>query len=349
MNDKFEVLKGSFENLDKVPVKAGQLIFTTDKGRVFLDVDDSNRKEVVGNINVIKLDGANANSVEINGTIYKSLTEALENSKAGDTVKLIGDCGDPISLSNQDIILDLNACDIKNNDATPLAIAADASLTIQGKGTIECNANGKASIENNGNCSINNGNVVRSLDGYYTVVNHGNMTISNAIVSSATNSSSMIENGYQNFSSSNERTGYVEGINQEQPTLTVTGGTYISDFYIIKNDDNGKVTIEDGTFLGSLYNVGAEMTINGGYFKVTDGSFNIGVQKYDESMNAGATYINGGTFEVNSDSNIKVKGKAGAIVIKGGKFNQPVPNEYLAAGYKQEQNDGYYEIKKEGE
>lgn len=66
-------------------------------------------------------------------------------------------------------------------------------------------------------------------------------------------------------------------------------------------------------------------------------------------MNAGTTYINGGTFEVNSDSNIKVKGQAGIIVIKGGKFNQPIPNEYLAAGYKQEQIDGYYEVKKEGE
>ena len=42
------VLKGSFANLDSIPIKEGQLIFTTDEGNrlIFLDTDDSTRVQI---------------------------------------------------------------------------------------------------------------------------------------------------------------------------------------------------------------------------------------------------------------------------------------------------------------
>ena len=43
-----EILKGSFANLDTIPIKEGQLIFTTDEGNrsIFLDTDDSTRVQI---------------------------------------------------------------------------------------------------------------------------------------------------------------------------------------------------------------------------------------------------------------------------------------------------------------
>ena len=42
------VLKGSFANLDSIPIKEGQLIFTTDEGNrlIFLDTDNSTRVQI---------------------------------------------------------------------------------------------------------------------------------------------------------------------------------------------------------------------------------------------------------------------------------------------------------------
>ena len=42
------VLKGSFANLDSIPIKDGQLIFTTDEGNrlIFLDTDNSTRVQI---------------------------------------------------------------------------------------------------------------------------------------------------------------------------------------------------------------------------------------------------------------------------------------------------------------
>lgn len=42
------VLKGSFANLDSIPIKEGQLIFTTDEDNrlIFLDTDDSTRVQI---------------------------------------------------------------------------------------------------------------------------------------------------------------------------------------------------------------------------------------------------------------------------------------------------------------
>lgn len=42
------VLKGFFANLDSIPIKEGQLIFTTDEGNrlIFLDTDNSTRVQI---------------------------------------------------------------------------------------------------------------------------------------------------------------------------------------------------------------------------------------------------------------------------------------------------------------
>ena len=61
-----EILKGSFANLDTIPIKEGQLIFTTDEGNrsIFLDTDDSTRVQItspaIEDTDIIILDAGSA-------------------------------------------------------------------------------------------------------------------------------------------------------------------------------------------------------------------------------------------------------------------------------------------------
>ena len=60
------VLEGSFANLNNIPIKEGQLIFTTDEDNrlIFLDTDDSTRVQItspaIENTDTIILDAGGA-------------------------------------------------------------------------------------------------------------------------------------------------------------------------------------------------------------------------------------------------------------------------------------------------
>ena len=60
------VLKGSFANLNNIPIKEGQLIFTTDEDNrlIFLDTDDSTRVQItspaIEDTDIIILDAGGA-------------------------------------------------------------------------------------------------------------------------------------------------------------------------------------------------------------------------------------------------------------------------------------------------
>ena len=123
----------------------------------------------------------------------------------------------------------------------------------------------------------------------------------------------------------------------------------ISKFYIIKNDDNSKAILNNGNFFGTILHNGFELTINDGVFSIDDGSYNLRVRKLNDNMNKAITYINGGTFDSNGESNFKIDDETAQIIIKGGKFNHQVPEKYLLDGYVQKYKDGYYIISKEGE
>lgn len=350
---ELEFFKGSYENLKNVPIKEGQVLFTTgDKKRILLDIDDNTRAEINSSLDVIKILGEAGTKVEVDGVSYDSIEDALENAPAGSTIKLDSNYSEPITLTaGKEIVLDLNNNDIKNDEATPIAIAANAALTIKGKGTIECNKHGKAPLANNGGTLIlDDGCVIRSIDekgnGYYTLFNHGITTINGGIVSCPGNYSSLIENGYRNYNSTNPELGHVEGVNAAEPTLVINGGTIINDYVTIKTDDGGVTTINGGDIRGYMYHIGKKLTITGGDFSTSNGDVNLQVVKDNDDLNAGTCSISGGTFETSGEVNIAAKGDP-AIEITGGRFNKPVPANFIKAGYKQTLENGYYTISKE--
>lgn len=300
-------------------------------------------------LDVIKIygDTSGDTSMEVDGQKYNTASEAITAVSDGGTVKMSGGlaAGEIINVDKK-FTLDMNSVVIVDNTTTPINVAINGDLTLTGNGSVECNKNGNPAVNNNGTMTIENGTYTRTVDvknnTYYTMVNHGVMTIKDGVFQAPRVVSSMIENGYQDYAKQ-----YVAGQNAEYPTLTINGGTYINAFYVVKNDDNGKLYINDGKFLGTIFNNGYEMIITGGTFKITDGTYNIGMRKLNDSMNAGLTVIEGGTFDSNGDVNMKVNaGDEPQVIIRGGKFSSIVPDKYIAEGYEQNLVNGYYEVTK---
>ena len=348
-----EFFKGPYDNLNKVPIKEGQLLFTTDsKKRIFLDTDDKTRAEISSSLEVIKILGETGTKVEVDGISYDNFEDAIENAPAGATISLDNNYSEPILLpSGKEITLNLNNNDIKNDEATPIAISANAALTITGNGTIECNKHGKAPVQNiGGTLTLNNGCIIRSIDekgnGYYTLFNHGITTINGGIISCPGNYSSLIENGYYDYNSTDPNKGHVEGVNAAEPTLVINGGTIINDYTTIKTDDGAVTVINGGNIQGYAHHVGKKLTITGGIFSTSNGDENLKVVKLNDSLNVADCYISGGTFKTSGNNNITTQGNP-KIEITGGKFNRQVPAKFIKAGYKQTLVNGYYIVSKE--
>lgn len=299
-------------------------------------------------LDVIKVygDTASDTSMEVNGQKYNTASEAIAAVSDGGTIKLSGGLGaDEVINADKKFTLDMNNAVIVDNEKTPVNVDVNGALTLTGNGSVECNKNGKPAINNNGNLTIENGSYTRSVDekgnSYYTIVNHGNTVINNGIFQAPRIVSSMISNGYWDYAQD-----YKAGEMAEYPELIINDGTFINAFYVIKNDDNGKLYINGGNFYGTIFNNGYEMVVKGGNFKVTDGTYNIGMRKLNDVMNSGKLLIEGGTFYSNGEVNFKHNGggEEPEVVIKGGKFSAVVPEKYIAAGYEQKYIDGYYVV-----
>ena len=304
-------------------------------------------------LDVIKVysDSIDDTSMSIDGIKYDTAAEAINAVPDGGTIKMAGGLGaDEIINVEKKLTLDMNSAVIVDNNKCPIEIGISGELTLSGNGSVECNKNIEPAINNCGKMIIENGSYTRTVDEkndtFYTILNHGETTINGGVFQAPGNVSSMIENGYYDYNSTDPKHGHVAGKNAEICTLTINDGTFINAFYVVKNDDNGIVNINDGKFYGTIFHNGIEMTINDGYFEVSDGTYNIGLRKLNDNMNAGKTTINGGTYISNGTSNFKINDGEPEVIIKGGKFNKEVPAGFIAEGYKQSLVDGYYVVTK---
>lgn len=314
-----------------------------------------NKYALKTDLDVIKIYGdsvAEDTSMSVDGVKYDTASEAINAVPDGGTVKMSGGLGESEVINvDKKLTLDMNSAVIVDNEKTPVTVGVNGDLTLSGDGSIECNKNGKPAISNNGKLTIENGNITRTVDEkgntYYTMVNHGSVTINGGIFQAPREVSSMIENGYWDYNSGNEDSGYIAGVNAQYPELIVNGGTFINNFYTIKNDDAAKLTINDGMFYGTILHNGIEMIINGGHFTTIDGFYPLSIRNLSDDLNPAKTVINGGIFDGNCKTIIKNSGeKELDIQVKGGKFILPVEEQYIAEGYEQKLVNGYYEVTK---
>ncbi len=216
-------------------------------------------------------------------TTTETLQSQIDKIQETGTVTLDKDYNEDITISaGKNITINLNGKKLTNNAGDTITVALGANLTIEGEGTVDNISHGKAALSNNGSVILNGGTYIRSKENgisaennggnsFYAVLNHGTMTINQgATVEQNGHYSSLLENGYQNYASGNQRTGYVSGVNKENPTLNINGGLFTGGLNTVKNDDNGIITIKGGTFTN--YTQAAFMnhhvaTIEGGTFE----------------------------------------------------------------------------------
>ena len=280
-------------------------------------------------------------------SFYRTINEAVDALKISDTITLLKDTVEDVTVpSGKNITLDLNGKKLTNVASDTITVENNAKLTITGDGTVDNVTHAMAAISNNGECTLNGGTFTRSKENgitadnnggnsFYTILNHGSMNINDGVnVKQNGHYSSLLENGYQSVNSGNQRTGYVENINVQNPTLTVKGGVFDGGLNTIKNDDNGIANIENGTlknYTQSAFQNHHIATIKGGIF---DGAnvyavLNCGVSNCSvNNSDKHETTIIDGYF------NGKISETVGTITISGGYFTSD-PTEYLATSTNQ--------------
>lgn len=278
-------------------------------------------------------------TLESTGTVgtAEELTNALETAANNEetTITLSGNIeGDFTVAENKNIVLDLNGYKITNKSGH--TITNNGTLTIkdssEGKtGIIDNVSHEKAAIQNEPNATIvlDGGTYTRSQENgqnssdsgsnsYYNIVNHGEMTINDGTtVEQDGHFSSLIENGWYDGSQNKDK---------ESSVMTINGGTFSGGLNTIKNDDYGKLTINDGEFTNVSQAVFLNWNVaevNGGTFAVEENAQSVILNGFlNGTMDQGQLTIHNGTFTANeSGAFIKTMGGSettGEIEINGG-------------------------------
>ena len=296
----------------------------------------------------------------------ETLQSKIDASASGTTIDLDKDYAESITIANnKTITLNLNGHKITNtNGQNTITVASGATLNVidtdrQLKGSVDNTSHGKAALYNNGTTVISAGKWMRSQEvgtttssngnSYYTILNHGDLTINSGSYANKGTFSSMIANGYYAYTAQtpNEFQNYVEGTGQSAPTLTINAGTFTGGLNTIKNDDNGTTIINGGTFTNTAqdcvqnHNI---TTINGGIFKGMASNGAVYNHGCDATYDKGELTITGGVFEGNTYALANVSSANTAKVeITGGRFSHSVSN-FLSSPYEEADFGGKYAI-----
>ena len=269
---------------------------------------------------------------------YPTLTAAINEANTGDTVKLVNNVTENVTIpAAKTITLDLNGMTLTNVDDH--TILNNGNLTIMGTGRVDNISHAKGALYNKGTVVINGGTFDRSRENgmnkgesgqnsWYTIKNVGTMTINDgATVQTAGNNaalgkfSSLVSNGYFNANDYSTNKGL------DQPILTIDGGTFRGGLNTIKNDDRAKLTINGGTF-SNYYQAVVQnhniAEITGGTFTAasdanteTYGIYNCGC---GAGIDLGTLTVSGGTFTGATYAVAEVSSQNAIVNISGGQF-----------------------------
>lgn len=301
-----------------------------------------------------------AGAIVIDDKIYETIADAIENN---DTVTVTVPASKAESFSipeGKTVTLDMGGNTLSNVDGSD-TIVNNGTLIINGEGTIDNTSNDKAAITNNGTLTILKGTITRSTDAgtadgdggnsYYTILNHGTMTIgaeegndADVVISNNGAFSSLISNGWYDS----------EGKTPEADScyMTINCGTFTGGKYCFKNDELGNATINGGVYSGAA-NVSVlnwhNMTINNGVFTAAAAKANVANGTYGQGV--GHLVITGGEFNATNVPNLTmINGYASSdIAVSGGVFTSKTGlSNYLVDGYRidSEINPGKFTVVK---
>lgn len=294
---------------------------------------------------------ADGNSVKA----YDSLAEAIAAAEAGQTVRLLTNATENVTIAdNKNLTLDLNGHTINGGTGTAVA-------TIKNCGTVTITDSSAAKT----------GTIKRDDQGvkdeksYYVIRNIGTMTIEQAIV---TNNS-----GYAKPNPSGSMVGsslICNGDDDLGGTLNISGGTFEQqNFLVIKNGALGTLNVTGGTFTSkhSAIQNWFKANITGGEIKgqLWTDSWKVDESVGETTIGGNATFtgeivmdiygnvpptleITGGKLDVTNWRVTPAAAKAGAKpAVSGGTFSSAIPYEYCAEGYIPVKNgENSYGVKK---
>lgn len=288
----------------------------------------------------------------IGNTYYPTLAEAAAAATSGDTIKLLANVTENITIpSGKTMTLDLNGktltgvtdADVAHNNSAEYK----AVITNKGTLTVVDTASGgaitdaspyfkKATIYNTQSSTLNllGGTVSKGTSGaYYVLLNHGTATINGATVQSADTETSAILNGYSTSAWETIPT----DSNTKIATMTISSGTVTGGRYAVKNGEAyARLNITGGTFSKGASDAAAiinysncEATISGGTFAADGAKDVISCKARTNANGAGTTglSVTGGSF---SGSISVADGQK--LSVSGGYFTSD-PSAYVADGY----------------
>lgn len=256
---------------------------------------------------------------------YITLEAAIAAAASGDTVKLLKDVTEDVTIS-KGITLDLGGKTLTNTNAGKATISVDNGVTATAK-----------------NGSVVGGTSFYNIQVGKAVNSTANLTLENVTATAGNTGSSMIDNW---------------------GTLTIESGDYEGGLNVVKSEEGSKLTINGGKFtlnhaVSNNYN---GVILSAGMTKITDGEFiqnatttpkwahptvvlAMKVDGYDSKI-----VITGGKF-TNKKSGEKIfhgSGKATSdnFEVSGGTFNKSISDGYCAEGFIPTKNaDGTYGVK----
>ena len=241
-----------------------------------------------------------------------------------------------VVAAGKKLTIDLNGYTISE---TKTQTAAHSMITNKGTLTIvDSKSNGKIAYKDEGN----GGEYVSN-----TIQNSGVLTIEGGIIEN-NSTETVADNGYPHPIDNSGK-------------LVINGGTFTNNANYSSmriwctTDDDTEVTINGGTFNGCIDLQNVSQSANKGILTINGGTFNadtytksaVRLLGFGTDVDEIFGYINGGTFNAKIKLNNYVGGEFNSQVffIKGGTFAED-PSEFVVPGYKAEQENGVYVVRK---
>lgn len=290
---------------------------------------------------------------QIGEMAYASVQDAIEAAQTGDTVKLVKDATENVTIdASKQITLDLNGHTLNGGTGT-----AKAAILNKGNVTITDTSVGKTGTIKRDDQGI------EGETSYYVIRNIGTMVIDQANV--------VNNSGYKKTNPSGSMAGsslICNGDDDPQASLTINGGTFTQpNFLVVKNGTNGTLAVNGGALTSnhSAVQNWNKAQILGGSLKgqiwtdawvegaigetVIGGSTQFSGEIVVDITGSvpPAVKIEGGSLDVTSwHVTPKAAAANATIAVSGGTFTAAVPGDYCAPGYAPVKNDnGTYDVK----
>ena len=252
------------------------------------------------------------------------------------------------------VTLELAAGSKLTNKAGSHTIINNGTLTITGTGTVDNVSHGCAALYNapGAVATLNGGTFDRSHEAgastgnnggnsYYTIKNFGTITVNPGVTVQQDGTanggttgkySSLFANGWYDITTAGQPG--KEPAHSSDAVLVINGGTFKGGLNTVKNDDAGKLTINDGTFTNiaqhAVFNVN-EATIKGGNYTMSGDDSVLYNRKYDNANDKGQMTIENGVFKAKDGvPAIKIADENSKPSVTGGTFSSRDVSDYVA-------------------